>query len=72
MLKISSKNRFCLQVVEVDRLNLASPRHPPGAETPNRVEGGIEVDASSRPVAYHLRGNTNTADLGSPQVRPRM
>ena len=69
VLKISSKNRFCLQVVEVDRLDTSVTTFtPPGAETPNRVEGGIEVDAYSRPVAYHLRGNTDTADLGSRRV----
>ena len=69
VLKISSKNRFCLQVVEVDRLDTSVTTFtPPGAETPNRVEGGIEVDAYSRPVAYHLRGNTDTADMGSRRV----
>lgn len=69
VLKISGKNRFCLQVVEVDRLDTSVTAFtPPGAETPNRVEGGIEVDAYSRPVAYHLRGNTDTADMGSRRV----
>ncbi len=69
VLKISGKNRFCLQVVEVDRLDTSVTTFtPPGAETPNRVEGGIEVDAYSRPVAYHLRGNTDTADMGSRRV----
>ena len=72
VLKISDKNRFCLQVVEVDRLDTSVTAFtPPGAETPNRVEGGIEVDAYSRPVAYHLRGNTDTADLGSKRVLAR-
>ena len=72
VLKISDKNRFCLQVVEVDRLDTSVTAFtPPGAETPNRVEGGIEVDAYSRPVAYHLRGNTDAADLGSKRVLAR-
>ena len=66
VLKISDKNRFCLQVVEVDRLDTSVTAFtPPGAETPNRVEGGIEVDAYSRPVATTC-GETPTPPTWAP------
>ena len=69
VLKISDQKRFCLQVVEVDRLDTSVTAYTPqGAKTANRVEGGVEVDEYSRPVAYHLKGNADTVDMGSKRI----
>lgn len=69
VLKITENDSFRLQVLEVDRLDTSIASYTEaGSQISRRVEGGIEVDEYSRPVAYHIRGNTDLPETQSRRV----
>jgi lambda family phage portal protein len=64
-----NKCRFALQLIDADQLDHLFSRNP--SKTENEIRMGVEVDAWSRPVAYHIN-EKHPSDLGGSLLRTRI